>query len=101
MSEIQLLQWILGVIGAVATALFGIWWKIESRQDQKIDDLGKANEEAHRRLHDKVDDTRKQLVGQHNQLRDKLEDIWKFLYEDRREAEAIRENGSKADRQGP
>lgn len=79
MSEVELLQWILGGVGGLATILFGIWWKIETRQDHKIDQLRVDNENAHIRLHAKIDDTEKELTKQHLALRDKIEDIWKHV----------------------
>lgn len=79
MSEVQLLQWILGGVGSLAILLFGVWWKIEARQDNKIDQLRIDNDAAHIRLHTKIDDTQDELTKQHMALRDKIEDIWKTI----------------------
>lgn len=79
MTEVELLQWIFGGLFAVSSGLFGVWWKIESRQDKKIDDLAIRNDAAHLALHKKIEANQNALTNQHGQLRDKLEDIWKFL----------------------
>lgn len=84
MTEIELLQWILGGVGTLSALLFGIWWKIEARQDRKIDTLRADNEQAHIRLHTKIDDTQDELTRQHLTLRDKIEDIWKHVVRDKR-----------------
>jgi len=59
--------------------LFGIWWKIESRQDKKIDDMANANEAAHLRIHHKIDNVEGRLSKQHAVLLEKTTDIWKHL----------------------
>jgi hypothetical protein len=63
-------KWILGVIGAVAGIFLMIWWRVESKQDSKIDELKRDNGQEHQTLHKKVD-----------KVRDKVEDIWKHLVE--------------------
>ena len=64
------IRWILGSLGGIAAAMLGIWWRVESRQDKKIDDLSETNGKDHEILHKKID-----------KLRDKVEDIWKHLVE--------------------
>lgn len=79
MTEIELhvIQWVLGIFGACAVFLFGVWWKIESRQDHKIDQLQADNDKAHGLLHKKIGDTKTELkdemTGQHLAIRDKIE----------------------------
>ena len=68
----HMLTWILGSIGALLVFLFGIWWKIESRQDRKIDESSKQNGKEHKELHDKID-------SNHHSIRDRLDNIWKHL----------------------
>lgn len=79
MLDEDLMKWILGGLGTFAVLLFGYWWKVEERQDKKIDALGVKNDLAHRRLHTKIDATQAELTRQHMQLRDKIEDIWKHV----------------------
>ena len=66
---------VLGAIGALLVFLFGIWWKIESRQDQKIDESSKQNAQEHKELRDKID-------SNHHSIRDRLDNIWKHLSKD-------------------
>jgi uroporphyrinogen-III decarboxylase len=61
-------RWILGFLGSFAIVASTIWWKVESKQDKKIDDLKTCNSKDHDLLHRKIDKTR-----------DKLEEIWKHL----------------------
>ncbi len=77
--SIELLKWIFGAVGAVAAFLFGIWWKIESRQDKKIDDLAKTNHESHMIIHKKIDLVEHRLSAQHAALYEKTNDIWKHM----------------------
>jgi len=72
-------QWIAAIgiplfIGAIA-----VWWKVESRQDKKLDDLNRSNDKAHTRLHEKIDDVEDKRDEQHSHLRDKIEEIWKHV----------------------
>ena len=71
----HILTWVLGAIGALLVFLFGIWWKIESRQDQKIDESSRQNGKEHKDLHDKID-------SNHHSIRDRLDNIWKHLSKD-------------------
>ena len=68
----RILTWVLGALGALFVFMFGIWWKIENRQDQKIDESSKQNGKEHRDLHDKID-------SNHHSIRDRLDNIWKHL----------------------
>lgn len=68
----QILSWVLGALGAVFIFLFGIWWKIEARQDKKIDTLIAVNGKEHRDLYRTMDQ-------QHHAIRDKLDNIWKHI----------------------
>lgn len=72
---IAFIKWALGGAGAAALALLTFWWRVESNQNKKIEDLHKENHDAHQHLHDKVD-----------KVRDKVEEIWKHL---------VRRNGGK------
>lgn len=67
-----IIVWVMGAMGALLTFLFGLWWKIESRQDKKIDSLQVVNGKDHRDLHDKID-------SNHHAIRDRLDNIWKHL----------------------
>ncbi len=46
----HILTWVLGALGALLLFLFGLWWKIENRQDRKIDESAKSNDKDHREL---------------------------------------------------
>jgi len=78
-ASLSMLKWIFGAMGGVATLLFGIWWKIEARQDKKIDDFVKHNDAAHLRLHEKIDHVETRLAAQHSALLEKTTDIWKHM----------------------
>ena len=67
-----IITWVLGGLGALLIFLFGLWWKIEARQDAKIDSLHVTNGKEHRDLHDKID-------SNHHALRDRLDNIWKHI----------------------
>ena len=69
---LQVVTMVLGGLGALLIFLFGLWWKIESRQDRKIDELHVSNGKEHRDLHDKIDEN-------HHALRDRLDAIWKHM----------------------
>ncbi len=66
------LVWVLGMLGTLFTFLFGIWWKVENRQDKKIDNMSEQNGKEHREIHQKID-------GQHHAIRDRLDNIWKHM----------------------
>ena len=70
-----LISWVLGGLGTLLIFLFGLWWKIESKQDKKIDDLHTNNGKDHRDLHDKIDQN-------HHAIRDRLDNIWKHISRD-------------------
>ena len=59
--------------------MFGIWWRIESRQDRKIDELSLHNDKSHREIRRELGETKDELTKQHFLLRDRIEDIWKRL----------------------
>jgi len=59
-------MWIAGVGIPVLAGLFTIWWKIEARQDNKIDRLVENNKSDHNIIHKKID-----------RLHDKIVDLWK------------------------
>ena len=71
-DHIQIIIWVLGSIGAIGVFMFGIWWKIESRQDRKIDESAEKNGREHKELHDKID-------SNHHSIRDRLDNIWKHI----------------------
>ena len=70
-------RWIVGLLITAFAGLFSVWWKVESKQDRKIDETSKANTAAHAKLYLKIDETERELTRQHLTLRDKIEDIWK------------------------
>jgi hypothetical protein len=74
MSEdfIHILTWVLGALGALFVFLFGVWWKIEARQDHKIDKIAESNGKEHKELHDKID-------SNHHSIRDRLDNIWQHM----------------------
>ena len=78
-ATLALLKWIFGGMGSVAVLLFGIWWKIESRQDQKIDNLADRNSRAHDLLHKRIncvkDELTTEMTEQHHQIRDRIERV--------------------------
>ena len=69
---IHILGWLLGAAGAVLAFVVGIWWRVEQRQDHKIDTLSSTNGKEHRDLHDKID-------SNHHAIRDRLDNIWKHM----------------------
>ena len=73
------IRWILGATLGLAGVMFSLWWKVESRQDRKIDLSNEKNVEAHAGLYKKIDATEAALTAQHMALRDKIEDIWKHV----------------------
>lgn len=81
MAALSFLRWIFGAIGATALALFGIWWKVESGQNNQIKDLAEKNARAHDLLHKRITDTKEELkdemTRQHLQLRDRLDGYFK------------------------
>lgn len=81
-ASLALLKWIFGAMGGVATLLFGIWWKIEARQDKKIDDFVVHNDMAHAKLHEKIGRVEGRLSKQHGQLLELNTDIWKHLVQE-------------------
>jgi len=60
------LPWVAGVGVPLLIAAFTIWWKIEARQDRKIDKMAETHRNNHRVIHDKID-----------RLHDKIVDLWK------------------------
>jgi len=72
--SVYLISWALGSLGALMTLMIGIWWKVEHRQDQKIDNLAYMNGKEHRELHDKIE-------ANHHAIRDRLDQIWKHMHE--------------------
>jgi hypothetical protein len=68
----QVFSWVLGGLGTLLIFLFGFWWKIEHKQDEKIDALYLRQEIQHRDLHDKIE-------SQHHAVRDRLDNIWKHI----------------------
>ena len=70
-------HWVTIVI-TVAVPIIGglltLWWKIESRQDRKIESLQVTNGKEHKDLNDKID-------SNHHAIRDRLDNLWKHLSE--------------------
>ena len=69
---IHVIGWVLAGLGACLSLAVGVWWRVESRQDRKIDGLSQINGKEHRDLHDKID-------ANHHSIRDKLDNIWKHI----------------------
>lgn len=67
------LKWVLGAMGSIAAAFLVIWWKVEAKQDKKLDDLKEDNGDAHGILHMKID-----------KVQDKIEDIWKHMVKEKK-----------------
>lgn len=65
-------MWALGTGVAIASLLFGLWWKVEMRQDKKIDDYHKTNMDEHRHMRDQIDEHHKSLI-------ERIESLWKHL----------------------
>jgi hypothetical protein len=63
-------MWMIGGGLTFAIFTFGVWLKIATRTDKKIDGLRKCNDAAHKDIHDKMD-------GIVDSLRDKIEELWK------------------------
>ena len=77
----------LAAIGiTIFLSMFGFWWRVESRQDKKIDGLRNFNDKDHREICKEILAARDLSVKQHMMLRDKLDEVWKDL---------IRRNGGK------
>jgi hypothetical protein len=62
------MYWALTGFGTALIAFLGIWWRVESKQDKKIQSLQEINSHQHEMIHGKID-----------KVRDKVEDIWKHL----------------------
>ena len=62
------IAFVVPLIGGLAA----LWWKVESRQDKKIDTIQHTNGKEHKDLHDKID-------SNHHAIRDRLDNIWKHL----------------------
>lgn len=71
------LQWILGSLGSIAIIGLSVWWKVESRQDQKIDNLAEQNHKAHTHLYSRIDGVEEKMTEQHVTLLSKFEEVWK------------------------
>lgn len=76
---IELLRWALGVAATTMLGMIGIWWKVESGQNKRIDEGFKQNVESHEKLQKKIEETKDELTQQHLQIRDKIEDVWKYI----------------------
>ena len=61
-TQMDLLVFVITGGGACLAFIIGMWWKVEARQNTKID---KLHDEMHR---------------QHLVIRDKLESIWQHLH---------------------
>ena len=59
--------------------LWGIWWRVESRQDQNIKDFKLSNQQEHEMLRQDMKKNTEELSRQHMALRDKIQDIWEHL----------------------
>lgn len=70
-------RWLIGIFGSVGATLLAIWWKIETKQDRKIDDLAKDNSKSHGLLHKKIDEVDQKMTNQHLVVLGKIEEIWK------------------------
>lgn len=73
------MRWVLGAVASAGVFMLTVWWRVESRQDGKIDKLRDQNSAAHSMLHKKIDEVESELTRQHTVLRDKIEDIWKHI----------------------
>ena len=71
-DNFQFFTWVLGALGTLAVFMFGLWWKIEARQDRKIDESATQNGREHKELHDKID-------SNHHSIRDRLDTIWQNI----------------------
>ena len=71
------LETIAAIVLPVFLFMLSIWWRVEARQDRKLDELRKANDRAHEFLRDKIDATNDQTRSEYRHIRDKIEEIWK------------------------
>jgi hypothetical protein len=85
LAALTFLKWIFGAIGATAFALFGIWWKVESGQNNAIRELNESNIKAHDLLHKRISSTKEELkdemTRQHLQIRDRIDQIKDLMNE--------------------
>jgi hypothetical protein len=63
---------ITAILVPIIGGLIAVWWKVESRQDKKIETLQQTNGKEHKDLHDKIE-------SNHHAIRDRLDNIWKHL----------------------
>ena len=70
---------LLGAIGGIAAIIMGIWWKVEHRQDQKIDQLHEENHSAHLLLHEKIDTLQNQTHKNQMHIMAKFEELWRNI----------------------
>jgi hypothetical protein len=73
---LEFMYWALTGFGTALIAFLGIWWKVESGQNTKIQKLQDMNSHQHEMIHGKID-----------KVRDKVEEIWKHL---------VKRNGGKS-----
>ena len=73
------MAWLLSAVGTVAIIISSIWWRIEHRQDKKIDQLHEENHNAHLLLHKKVDDLQEQQHENQLHIMAKFEELWRNI----------------------
>ena len=71
------IRWILGALGSIAFVGVTVWWKVESKQDRKIDNLAESNHVAHNNLYKRIDDVEDKLTEQHVAILGKIEELWR------------------------
>jgi len=72
-------QWIAGVGLPIAILVFGVWWKVEARQDRNLADLQKCNHKDHQEIRKELAASKDLMNQQHHHLRDKLDNIWAHI----------------------
>lgn len=72
MNGLEEFIWAAGLMLTIASLFLGIWWKVESRQDHKIDQSIKSNAEEHKEL-------RELQNRNHQSVIDRIENIWQHL----------------------
>jgi hypothetical protein len=71
--------YLIGALTPIVIGVVGLWWRVESQQNVRIEKLTTCNHHDHQAIRKEIIDTKDQLTIQHLQLRDKIQEIWEHL----------------------
>lgn len=75
-------RWILGALGAIAAVGLSFWWRVEAKQDKKIDDLTQQNMEGHNAIYKRINSVEDKMTEQHITILGKIEELWKSRHKE-------------------